>query len=77
MNESILCMNGTLQTVYDQQNEINRLRKVVNSMKSGDHVDFSNAIEGTILISYCFHLMSGSCHLDRASYDEFSVECLF
>ena len=50
MNESILCMNGTLQTVYDQQNEINRLRKVVNSMKSGDHVDFSNAIEGTILI---------------------------
>ena len=41
-------MNGTLQTVYDQQNEINRLRKVVNSMKSGDHVDFSNAIEGKI-----------------------------
>jgi alanine racemase len=48
MNESILCMNGTLQTVYDQQNEINRLRKVVNSMKSMDNVDFSNAIEGTV-----------------------------
>ena len=57
MNESILCMNGTLQTVYDQQNEINRLRKVVNSMKSGDHVDFSNAIEGTIFrFSYHFQL---------------------
>ena len=41
-------MNGTLQTVYDQQNEINRLRKVVNSMKSMDNVDFSNAIEGTV-----------------------------
>ena len=49
MNESILCMNGTLQTVYDQQNEINRLRKVVNSMKSMDNVDFSNAIEGIVL----------------------------
>ena len=24
-----------------------------------------------------FCLMSGSCHLDRASNDEFSVECLF
>ena len=24
-----------------------------------------------------FSLMSGSCHLDRESNDEFSVECLF
>ena len=43
MNESILCMNGTLQTVYDQQMEINRLKKLVNSTRN---VDISNAIEG-------------------------------
>ena len=30
-----------------------------------------------ICTTLIWHLMSGSCHLDRASYDEFNVECLF
>ena len=50
MNESILCMNGTLQTVYDQQNEINRLRQVVNSLtislKNASNLDSVNEIQG-------------------------------
>ena len=50
MNESILCMNGTLQTVYDQQNEINRLRQVVNSLtnslKNGINFESVKEIQG-------------------------------
>ena len=32
MNESILCMNGTLRTVHDQQKEIARMKNFMNSM---------------------------------------------
>ena len=35
----------------------------------------------SVWVTFCpmlsIYLMSGSCHLDRASNDEFSVECLF
>ena len=43
-------MNGTLQTVYDQQNEINRLRQVVNSLtnslKNGINFESVKEIQG-------------------------------
>lgn len=52
MNESILCMNGTLQTVYDQQNEINRLKHVLNSIQGISTVDSAKAITGKYLTTY-------------------------
>ena len=34
INESILCMNGTLRTVYDQQKEISKLKQLVSETNS-------------------------------------------
>ena len=39
MNESILCMNGTLRTVHDQQKEIARMKHFMNSMKDMSVLD--------------------------------------
>ena len=39
MNESILCMNGTLRTVHDQQKAIARLTHVMDSIKDKSILD--------------------------------------
>jgi hypothetical protein len=39
MNESILCMNGTLRAVHDQQKEIARMKHFMNSMKDMSVLD--------------------------------------
>ena len=39
MNESILCMNGTLRTVHDQQKEIARLKQLMDSIRDVSILD--------------------------------------
>ena len=45
MNESILCMNGTLRTVHDQQKEIARLKQFMGSIKD---VSILDSPKGTV-----------------------------
>ena len=50
------------------------VRYLISLVKKGD---FSLIVDQKMSITYKMPFMSGSCHLDRALNDKFSVECLF
>ena len=68
-----------LQHNLKKKEEVSTLPSAILQKKTQFSINSNKIKIHDICTNTCdmFSLMSGSCHLDRASNNEFSVECLF
>ena len=74
--DRVIATNGTASQNSAANANRNNLKQIATSLKNHHLTTDPVIIWNLCTYPEYFSLMSGSCHLDRGSNDEFSVECL-